>query len=56
MADLSPAECVMLDCVAMLTIDSAAVEQTDVAAYYAYVNQVGDGLGVELEPFWEASE
>lgn len=24
-----------------------------VAAYYAFVNRVADGLGVELEPMWE---
>jgi hypothetical protein len=22
-------------------------------AYYAYVNRIADGLGVELEPYWE---
>jgi alkylhydroperoxidase family enzyme len=26
-----------------------------VAAYYAFVNRVADGLGVTLEPGWEAS-
>ena len=24
-----------------------------VTSYYAYVNRLADGLGVDLEPFWE---
>lgn len=27
-----------------------------VASYYAFVNRVADGLGVELEPGWDAEE
>jgi len=27
-----------------------------VAAYYAFVNRIADGLGVTLEPGWEADE
>jgi alkylhydroperoxidase family enzyme len=27
-----------------------------VASYYAFVNRVADGLGVELEPGWDAKE
>jgi alkylhydroperoxidase family enzyme len=26
----------------------------NVAAYYAYVNRIADGLGVELEAYWES--
>jgi uncharacterized peroxidase-related enzyme len=36
--------------------DRAIHDICNVAAYYAYVNRIADGLGVELEPFWEAGE
>ena len=32
--------------------DTAILDITQVAAYYAYVNRLADGLGVELEPWW----
>jgi uncharacterized peroxidase-related enzyme len=31
--------------------DEDILHITEVAAYYAYVNRVADGLGVELEPW-----
>lgn len=32
--------------------DAALLDITQVAAYYAYVNRLADGLGVELEEYW----
>ena len=32
--------------------DTAILDITQVAAYYAYVNRLADGLGVELEDYW----
>ena len=32
--------------------DRAILDICQVAAYYAYVNRLADGLGVELEPSW----
>ena len=32
--------------------DAAILDINQVTAYYAYVNRLADGLGVELEPFW----
>jgi alkylhydroperoxidase family enzyme len=32
--------------------DSAILDTNQVAAYYAFVNRLADGLGVELEAFW----
>jgi uncharacterized peroxidase-related enzyme len=32
--------------------DSAILDVAQVTAYYAYVNRLADGLGVELEGFW----
>ena len=33
--------------------DSAILDINQVAAYYAFVNRLADGLGVQLEDFWE---
>jgi uncharacterized peroxidase-related enzyme len=35
--------------------DGAILDINQVAGYYAYVNRLADGLGVELEPFWDES-
>lgn len=32
--------------------DAAILDINQVTAYYAYVNRLADGLGVELEPYW----
>jgi alkylhydroperoxidase family enzyme len=32
--------------------DAAILDMTQVAAYYAFVNRIADGLGVELEERW----
>lgn len=32
--------------------ETALLDITQVAAYYAYVNRLADGLGVELEEYW----
>jgi uncharacterized peroxidase-related enzyme len=32
--------------------DAAILDVAQVTAYYAYVNRLADGLGVELEGFW----
>jgi uncharacterized peroxidase-related enzyme len=33
--------------------DAEILDVCQVAAYYNYVNRMADGLGVELEPYWE---
>ena len=33
--------------------DRAILDINQIVAYFAYVNRVADGLGVELEDFWE---
>ena len=33
--------------------DSAILDIDQVTGYYAYVNRLADGLGVELEDFWK---
>jgi len=32
--------------------DAAILDIAQVTAYYAFVNRLADGLGVELEKFW----
>lgn len=36
--------------------DAAILDINQVTGYFAYVNRLADGLGVELEPFWEEAE
>ena len=33
--------------------DAAILDINQVTAYYAYVNRLADGLGVELEEYWD---
>tara|TARA_Y100000590_G_scaffold427724_1_gene538214 strand:- start:287 stop:535 length:249 start_codon:yes stop_codon:yes gene_type:complete len=33
--------------------DRGILDINQIVAYFAYVNRVADGLGVELEDFWE---
>ncbi len=33
--------------------DAAILDINQVTSYYAYVNRLADGLGVELEDYWE---
>ena len=33
--------------------DGEVLDACQVAAYYAYVNRMAEGLGVELEDYWE---
>lgn len=33
--------------------DAAILDINQVAGYYAFVNRLADGLGVELEPYWK---
>lgn len=33
--------------------DEAILDINQVTGYYAFVNRLADGLGVELEAFWE---
>lgn len=33
--------------------DAAILDLNMVVSYYAYVNRIADGLGVELESFWD---
>jgi alkylhydroperoxidase family enzyme len=36
--------------------DAAILDINQVTGYYAFVNRLADGLGVELERFWGDSE
>lgn len=36
--------------------DAAILDINQVTSYYAFVNRLADGLGVELEEFWENEE
>jgi uncharacterized peroxidase-related enzyme len=36
--------------------DAAILDINQVTSYYAFVNRLADGLGVELESFWEETE
>lgn len=36
--------------------DAAILDVCQVTAYYNYVNRLADGLGVELEGYWERVE
>jgi uncharacterized peroxidase-related enzyme len=36
--------------------DAAILDINQVTAYYAYVNRLADGLGVNLEQFWAGEE
>jgi len=36
--------------------DAAVLDICQVTCYFNYVNRLADGLGVELEPYWEAHE
>ena len=36
--------------------DAAILDMVQVAAYYAFVNRLADGLGVELESYWPEQE
>lgn len=36
--------------------DAAVLDICQVTAYYNYVNRLADGLGVELEGFWNREE
>lgn len=47
--DLAPMRAVGLD-------DRAIVDANQVVAYFNYANRVVDGLGVELEDHWGASQ
>ena len=53
---LKPWEMVEADVVALRDAgfsDSAILDINQVTGYYAYVNRLADGLGVELEEFWK---
>ena len=53
---LQPGDLVESDVVALRDAgfeDAAILDINQVAGYYAYVNRLADGLGVELEPYWE---
>ena len=36
--------------------ETAILDLCQVVSYYNYVNRLADGLGVELENYWEAEE
>lgn len=36
--------------------DRAILDICQVTAYFAFVNRIADGLGVELEDYWEREE
>jgi uncharacterized peroxidase-related enzyme len=33
--------------------DAAILDINQVTGYYAFVNRLADGLGIELEPYWD---
>ena len=35
-------------------VERAILDIAQVVAYYAYVNRIADGLGVQLEDYWAA--
>jgi uncharacterized peroxidase-related enzyme len=52
---LRPWDMVEEDVIALRNIgfsDSAILDINQVTGYYAFVNRLADGLGVELESFW----
>ena len=52
---LRPWDMVEADVIALRNIgfsDSAILDINQVTGYYAFVNRLADGLGVELESFW----
>jgi alkylhydroperoxidase family enzyme len=56
---LRPWEMVEADVIALRTAgfsDAAILDINQVTGYYAFVNRLADGLGVELEYFWETVE
>lgn len=36
--------------------DADILDINQITGYYAFVNRLADGLGVELEDFWQADE
>ena len=53
---LKPWEMVEADVIALREAgfsDSAILDINQVTGYYAYVNRLADGLGVEMEEFWK---
>ena len=36
--------------------DAAILDINQVTGYYAYVNRLADGLGIELEDFWDEAK
>lgn len=36
--------------------DAAILDINQVTAYYAFVNRLADGLGVDLESYWDLNE
>lgn len=52
-----PWEMEEVDVIALRTAgfsDAAILDINQVTGYYAYVNRLADGLGVQLEGFWDA--
>ena len=56
---LRPTEMVEGDVAALRDVgfsDAAVLDVNQVTGYYAFVNRLASGLGVELEPFWNEEE
>ena len=56
---LRPWDMVEADVIALRDVgfsDSAILDINQVTSYYAYVNRLADGLGVELEDFWNEQD
>ena len=53
---LRPWDMVEADVIALRSAafsDAAVLDINQVTGYYAFVNRLADGLGVELEPYWD---
>jgi len=56
---LTPGDMAQADVVALREAgfeDAALLDVCQVVAYYNYVNRLADGLGVELEDFWDEGD
>jgi uncharacterized peroxidase-related enzyme len=56
---LAPGDCIREDVETLRAAgfgDAEILDIVQVVGYYAYVNRMANGLGVELEDYWDAEE